>query len=65
MAQENRLGEEVLAWARKIGLDKAAQDHPAEVIAAADAAAKSREACRAPEDPTAEPWPPMHVGGRK
>jgi hypothetical protein len=65
MAGENRIDEEVLAWATRIGLDKAVRDHPADVLAAADGATRARGACPAPEDPAAEPWPPMHVGGCK
>ncbi len=56
-----RLTEDVLAEARRAGLDRAVNEFPEDVMAAADAAAKARDACPAPGDPTAEPWPPMRA----
>lgn len=62
MPEVKRRDEEVLAWAARIGLDKAAREYPGDVLAAAESAAKARSANSAPDDPTAEPWPPMRVG---
>lgn len=55
--------EAILARARSLGLDKAVSDFPDDVVAAAEAAARSRGAFEAPGDPAAEPWPPMRVKG--
>ena len=52
---------DALALARKAGLEKAVQEFPDEVIAAARAAAQTRSALPAPCSPAAEPWPPMRM----
>jgi hypothetical protein len=54
----------VLTAAQRSGLEKAVAGHPDDVLAAAEAAAKARAAFGLPEDPAAEPWPPMRVQGR-
>lgn len=64
MPEESRR-DEVLAWAEKMGLGKVAREFPGDVLAAAEAAAKARSASPAPDDPAAEPWPPMRVGGSR
>ena len=51
--------ELMLALARQTGLDKALADFPEDVAAAATMAEGHRAAMDAPENPTAEPWPPM------
>ncbi len=52
---------DALALARSIGLEKAVQEFPDDVIAAAQAAAATRSALPAPCSPAAEPWPPMRM----
>jgi hypothetical protein len=52
---------EVLAIARAAGLDKAVREFRDDVIAAAAAAAHACNGYDAPDDPAAEPWPPMRV----
>jgi hypothetical protein len=49
--------------ARRAGLDKALQEFPEDVAAAAQLASAAAAAIRAPTDPRAEPWPPMQAGG--
>jgi hypothetical protein len=48
--------------ARRAGLDKALQDFPEDVAAAAKQAEGAVAAMQAPTDPRAEPWPPMRAG---
>jgi hypothetical protein len=60
--QEKKMEErDVLAQARAAGLDKAAGEFPQDVQEAALAARQARKSLRAPEDATAEPWPPMRA----
>ncbi len=58
-AKESEL--DALALARKAGLEKAMQEFPDDVIAAAQAAAHTRSALPATSNPAAEPWPPMRM----
>ncbi len=60
-AKANESELDVLALARKIGLEKAVHDFPDDVIAAAQAAAHTRSALPATNDPADEPWPPMRM----
>jgi len=53
--------EELLALARRAGLDIAVEKFPDDVIVAAESAAKARSAYSLPDDPVAEPWPPMRA----
>jgi hypothetical protein len=48
--------------ARRAGLQKALAEFPDDVEAAARQAAAAVENMKPPEDPRAEPWPPMRVG---
>jgi hypothetical protein len=48
--------------ARRAGLDKALREFPEDVAAAAKQAESAVAAMQAPNDPRAEPWPPMRVG---
>ncbi len=48
--------------AHRAGLQKAMAEFPDDVIAAARQAADVAAAIAAPEDPRAEPWPPMRAG---
>ena len=48
--------------ARAAGLEKALQDHNADVAAAAASAASAAKGVTPPADPRAEPWPPMRMG---
>jgi hypothetical protein len=50
------------ALARLAGLDKALAEHREDVEAAFSQAGLHRGVMRAPEDPAAEPWPPMRAG---
>ena len=50
------------ALARAAGLEKALEQFPDDVAAAAASAGLHRGVMRAPEDPAAEPWPPMRAG---
>jgi hypothetical protein len=50
-----------LALARIVGLEKAVDEFPDDVIAAAQAAARTRSALPATGNPAAEPWPPMRI----
>ena len=52
---------DVLALARRAGLDKAATEFPGDVAAAAEAAAQAQRACAGGGQPTDEPWPPMRA----
>lgn len=60
-AKAKQSGLDVLALAREIGLEKAVHEFPDDVIAAAQAAARTRSALPAINDPSAEPWPPMRM----
>ena len=51
---------DVLALARRAGLDRAADEFPEDVAAAAEAAVQAQRACAAGQ-PTDEPWPPMRA----
>ncbi len=55
----------VKAWARAIGLGRALDLFPDEVIAAACQAQAEREALARPDDPAVEPWPPMRLLRRR
>jgi hypothetical protein len=48
--------------ARRAGLDKAFQEFPEDVAAAAEQASAAAAAMQSPADPRAEPWPPMQAG---
>ena len=48
--------------ARRAGLDKALEEFPEDVAAAATQASGSIARMKAPTDPRAEPWPPMKAG---
>ena len=48
--------------ARRAGLDKALAEFPDDVAAAVSQAAGVIQKIKAPEDPRAEPWPPMRAG---
>lgn len=50
------------ALARAAGLDKALADHPDDVAAAAAQALNNAGVIEFPQDPVAEPWPPMRAG---
>jgi hypothetical protein len=50
--------------ARRAGLDKALQEFPEDVAAAARQASASVADMKAPTNPHAEPWPPMRAGAR-
>lgn len=52
----------VAALARAAGLDKALAEFPEDVAAAAAQALNNSGAILVPEDPAAEPWPPMRPG---
>ena len=48
--------------ARRAGLEKALEQYPEDVAAAAEQAASAVARMKAPSDPKAEPWPPMRAG---
>lgn len=48
--------------ARRAGLDKALAEFPDDVAAAAAQAEGVVARMKAPQDPKAEPWPPMRAG---
>ncbi len=52
----------VTALARAAGLDKALEQFPDDVRAAAEQAMNNAGAVQVPTDPAAEPWPPMRPG---
>ncbi len=52
----------MVALARAAGLDKALEKFPADVRAAYEQARRTAGAVAAPDNPTAEPWPPMQAG---
>lgn len=49
------------AVAERAGLGKALAEFPDDVAAAARGAAAASAALKPPEEPRAEPWPPMRV----
>lgn len=51
----------IAAWARSIGLGRALDLFPEEVIAAERQAEAERAALVPTPDPALEPWPPMRV----
>ncbi len=58
-----RMDEQLMeALARLAGLDRALAEHREDVIAAFSQASAHRGVMHAPEDPAAEPWPPMQAG---
>ncbi len=50
------------ALARRAGLDKALAEFPDDVAFAAAQASRTAGSIKAPDDPRAEPWPPMKAG---
>jgi hypothetical protein len=48
--------------ANRAGLDKALAEFPEDVAAAAEQASSAVVRMKAPQDPRAEPWPPMRAG---
>ncbi len=52
----------VAALARAAGLDKALAEFPDDVAAAAAQALNNTGVIQVPDDPAAEPWPPMRAG---
>lgn len=58
-AHESKI--DVFTLALEAGLEKAVNEFPDDVIAAAQAAAQARGFLLAPNNPAAEPWPPMRV----
>jgi hypothetical protein len=49
------------ALARAAGLERALADFPDDVAAAAAQAINNARVVQLPQDPAAEPWPPMRV----
>ena len=58
----NELSAETAERATQAGLGRAVQDFPADVAEAAAAALAATGGLKLPDDPAAEPWPPMRVG---
>src|SRR5262249_19981205 len=54
--------ELIVRLARAAGLDKALAEFPDDVQAAAQQALGNKGGIEFPEDPAAEPWPPMRSG---
>jgi hypothetical protein len=54
--------ELIVELARAAGLDKALAQFPDDVAMAAEQALGNRGGIAYPEDPAAEPWPPMRAG---
>lgn len=52
----------VAVLARAAGLEKALAEFPEDVAAAAAQALNNAGVIQMPEDPAAEPWPPMRAG---
>jgi len=52
----------VAILARAAGLEKVLAEFPEDVMAAAAQALNNAGVIRVPDDPAAEPWPPMRVG---
>jgi hypothetical protein len=59
--QAPRTKLDALALAREAGLGKAVKRFPADVAAAAQAAAQARSAMPGLDSVGAEPWPPMRM----
>jgi hypothetical protein len=60
---ENDMDKDLIAkLAHAAGLDKALAQFPDDVAMAAEQALGNRGAIACPEDPAAEPWPPMRAG---
>jgi hypothetical protein len=60
---ENDMDKDLIAkLAHAAGLDKALAQFPDDVAMAAEQALGNRGAVAYPEDPAAEPWPPMRAG---
>jgi hypothetical protein len=57
----DQTGLDVYALAREAGLEIAANQFPADVAAAAQAAAHARDAMPDLDNVVAEPWPPMRI----
>jgi thiamine pyrophosphate-dependent acetolactate synthase large subunit-like protein len=55
-------GHLVARLARAAGLEKALAEFPEDVAAAVAQALDNAGAIQVPEDPDAEPWPPMRAG---
>jgi hypothetical protein len=59
----HRMDKEMIEMlARRAGLAKALKEFPDDVTAAAKQAGDVAAKIKAPEDPRAEPWPPMRAG---
>ena len=56
------MDRDVEILARRAGLQKALEEFPADVEAAARQAATAVAGIAPPDDPRAEPWPPMRAG---
>ncbi len=52
----------IAALAKAAGLDKALAEFPEDVAAALAQARNTAGAIQYPQDPAAEPWPPMRAG---
>ena len=52
----------VAVLARAAGLEKALAEFPEDVAAAAAQALNNAEGIQLPNEPAAEPWPPMRAG---
>lgn len=61
MAAAPTVDDAVLALARAAGLERVIGAFPADLAAAARAAAEARAAMAAADDALAEPWPPVRV----
>lgn len=58
-----RMDQEIIGMlARRAGLAKALKEFPDDVAAAANQAGDVASRIKAPDDPKAEPWPPMRAG---
>ncbi len=53
---------EIKAMAIAAGLSLALTEFPGDIAAAAASAKAATRALKLPDDPVAEPWPPMQVG---
>jgi hypothetical protein len=52
----------IAALARAAGLEKALAEFPGDVASAVEQALGNKSGIAFPEDPAAEPWPPMRAG---
>jgi hypothetical protein len=52
----------LIALVKAAGLERALAEFPGDVAAAAAQALANAGAVRVPDDPRAEPWPPMRPG---